>query len=110
MSSTSRRRLLTGGIAAVAGVAGLATAGRMARRYGLIPPDSGGVWGPGETLTFAAQRILGAHAPARQFPRSMISKAPFANEVAPLGDVFQRSQAANFKDWKLTVDGTVAHP
>jgi DMSO/TMAO reductase YedYZ molybdopterin-dependent catalytic subunit len=110
MSSVSRRRFLVGGVAAVAGVSGLAVADRLARRYELIPPDSAGVWGPGETLTYAAQRILGAHAPAHQFPRSMISKKPFANEVAPLGDVFQRSQAADFKDWKLTVDGMVAHP
>lgn len=110
MSSASRRKFLFGGIAAAAGVAGLATADRMARRYGLIPPDSGGVWGPGETLTYAAQRILDTHAPAHQFPRSMISKKPFANEVAPLGDVFKRSQDAGFKDWKLTVDGMVAHP
>src|ERR1035441_3062867 len=42
MTSISRRKLITGGIAATAGVAGLATAARLARRYGLIPPDGGG--------------------------------------------------------------------
>jgi DMSO/TMAO reductase YedYZ molybdopterin-dependent catalytic subunit len=110
MNSTSRRKFLLGGAAAVAGVSGLAVADRMARRYGLIPPDGGGIWGPGETLTYAMQRILSEHAPARQFPRSMISKDPFANEVAPLGDAFKHMQTADFKDWKLAVDGMVAHP
>ena len=39
MSNISRRRLITTGLAATAGVAGLATA-HLARRYGLIPPDN----------------------------------------------------------------------
>ena len=64
-------------LAATAGVAGLAAADRLAQRYGLIPPDGGGVYGPGETLTYAAQRLLTTHSLAREFPRSMISKTPF---------------------------------
>ena len=79
MKPISRRKLLTGGLAATAGVAGLTVAARLAERYGLIPPDCGGVYGPGTTLTYAAQRILTAHSLAREFPRSMISKSPFAN-------------------------------
>ena len=47
MKPISRRKLLTGGLAATAGVAGLAVADRLARRYGLIPPDCGGFYGPG---------------------------------------------------------------
>ncbi len=110
MSNVSRRKLITTGLAATAGLGGVAAAAHLARRYGLIPPDHGGIYGPGETLTYAAQRILGAHAPARQFPRSMISKDPFANETAPPNDAFKRHQAAGFRDWSLTVDGMVAHP
>jgi len=110
MSQISRRKLITGGIAAAAGLSGVVVAARMARRYGLIPPDSGGIWGAGESLTYAAQRLLTTHAPARQFPRSMISKAPFANEIAPPSNAFLRLQAGGFADWKLTVDGMVAHP
>ena len=30
----------------------------LAERYGLIPPDHGGIYGPGETLTYASQRLL----------------------------------------------------
>jgi DMSO/TMAO reductase YedYZ molybdopterin-dependent catalytic subunit len=110
MSPISRRKLITTGLAATAGVAGLAVADRMARRYGLIPPDHCGFYGPGETLTYAAQRLLTAHSLAREFPRSMISTAPFANEIAPPTDEFKRHQAAGFSDWRLTVDGMVAHP
>ena len=60
MSPISRRKLITTGLAATAGVAGLAAADHFARRYGLIPPDHGGIYGPGETLTYAAQRLLAA--------------------------------------------------
>ncbi|HEY1767566.1 MAG TPA: molybdopterin-dependent oxidoreductase [Terracidiphilus sp.] len=110
MNSISRRKLIYGGVAAAAGVAGLATADRLAKRYGLIPPDSGGIYGPGETLTYACQRLLTAHTPAREFPRSMISQKPFANEVAPPNEEFKRLQADGFKDWRLVVEGTVARP
>ncbi|HUH62850.1 MAG TPA: molybdopterin-dependent oxidoreductase [Terracidiphilus sp.] len=110
MKPISRRKLITTGLAATAGVTGLAAADRMAQRYGLIPPDHGGLFGAGETLTYAAQRLLTAHSLAREFPRSMISKAPFANETAPPSDEFKRHQAAGFADWRLAVDGMVAHP
>ena len=110
MKAISRRKLLTGGLAATAGVAGLAVADRLARRYGLIPPDCGGFYGPGETLTYAAQRILTTHSLAVEFPRSMISKSPFANATAPPTDVFKERQAKGFSNWGLAVDGLVAHP
>jgi DMSO/TMAO reductase YedYZ molybdopterin-dependent catalytic subunit len=110
MSNISRRKLITTGVAATAGVAGLATAAHIARRYGLIPPDHQGFFGPGETLTYAAQRILTRHTLAREFPRSMISEKPFGNEVAPPSDAFKHHQATGFSDWKLSVDGMVAHP
>jgi DMSO/TMAO reductase YedYZ molybdopterin-dependent catalytic subunit len=110
MNPISRRKLLTTGIATAAGVTGIAAAARMAQRYGLIPPDHGGIYGPGETLTYAAQRILTAHSLAREFPRGMISKSPFANEVAPPNAAFLQHQATGFSNWRLTVDGIVARP
>ncbi len=109
MNKLSRRALITTGFAA-AGVSGLAAAASLAKRYGLLPPDDGGFYGPGETLTYAAQRLLTKHTLAREFPRSMISKRPFANEVAPLNAAFQRFQADGFRDWRLAVDGMVARP
>ena len=110
MNPVTRRRFMTTGIAATAGVAGLAVADRLARKYGLIPPDWRGKFGPGETLTCATQRLLTRHALAREFPRGMISKAPFANAVAPPSDAFKGLQARGFADWRLAVDGMVARP
>jgi DMSO/TMAO reductase YedYZ molybdopterin-dependent catalytic subunit len=110
MIKLSRRKLITGGLATVAGASGLAVAARLAGRYGLIPPDSAGVYGPGETLTYAAQRLLTRHSLAREFDRSQISQKPFANAVDPLGDDFKRLQQAGFADWRLTVDGMAARP
>ncbi len=78
----SRRKLITTGIAAAAGVSGLAVAARMAQKYGLVPPDHGGIYGLGETLTYASHRLLTRHSLAREFSRSQISKPPFANEMA----------------------------
>jgi len=110
MTLISRRKLMTTGLAATAGVAGLTVAARLVQRYGLIPPDHCGIYGAGETLTYAAQRLLTTHSLAREFPRSMISKSPFANETPPPGDIFKRHQSTGFTDWRLLVDGTVSRP
>jgi DMSO/TMAO reductase YedYZ molybdopterin-dependent catalytic subunit len=106
----SRRKLIVSGLAATAGASGLAAAARLAQKYGLIPPDHGGIYGPGETLTYAAQRLLTRHALAREFSRSQISPRPFPNEQAAPTDEFKRHQAAGFVDWRLSVDGMVHQP
>jgi DMSO/TMAO reductase YedYZ molybdopterin-dependent catalytic subunit len=110
MIGMSRRQLISSGIAVAAGASGLAVGAKLARRYGLIPPDANGFYGPGEALTYGAQRLLGRHSMAREFSRSEISANPFANEVDKLGDKFTRLQAAGFLDWRLTVDGMAARP
>ena len=110
MSKLSRRQLITTGLAATASASGLVVAARLADRYGLIPPDFGGIYGPGETLTYAAQRLLTRHSLAREFSQRQISRDPFANEVAPLGEEFLRLQQGAFSDWRLTVDGMVTRP
>ena len=84
MSDLSRRKLITTGLAATAGASGLGVAARIAQMYGLVPPDHGGIYGLGETLTYASQRLLTRHSLAREFPRSQFSKPPFANEIPPL--------------------------
>ncbi len=110
MSKISRRKLITGGVVATAGVSGVALAARLARKYGLVPPDHGGLYGAGETLTYAAQRLLTRHSLAREFSPDQITKPPFANFVAPMPDVYKKSQAGGFADWRLTVDGLVERP
>ena len=106
----SRRKLITTGLAATAGVSAMGVAAGIAQKYGLVPPDHGGIYGLGETLTYASQRLLTRHSLAREFSRSQISKPPFANEIEPLTDKFKRLQAGGFADWRLSVNGMVVRP
>jgi DMSO/TMAO reductase YedYZ molybdopterin-dependent catalytic subunit len=110
MSDISRRKLITTGLAAAAGVSALGVAARMAQKYGLVPPDHGGIYGLGETLTYAYQRLLTRHSLAREFRRNQISKIPLANEMAPPNEAFKRLQSGGFADWRLSVDGLVDRP
>lgn len=110
MTDLSRRKLIKTGLAAATGIAGLGAATGLARRYGLIPPDAGGIWGVGETLNYASYRLLTNHSMAREFARSEISTTPFANGISPLNDAFKKLQAGGFADWRLTVDGMVDRP
>ena len=110
MNRIPRRQLITTSLALTAGASGLAAAAGLARRYGLIPPDGGGIYGPGETLTYASQRLLTRHSMAREFTPGQISNPPFANEVDKPGPEFTRLQAGGFADWRLAVDGMVARP
>ena len=107
----TRRKLISTGIAAAAGASGLAVAAHLANRYGLIPPDHGGIYGVGETLTYAAQRVLmSRHSLAREFNRSEISKVAPVNGLPPENETYRRLLAGGFADWRLTVDGLVARP
>lgn len=103
---TSRRKLI---VSAAAGATGLAAA-KIADSYGLIPPDHGGPYGAGETLTYAAQRLLTAPSRAREFTRDQISKRPRANGRPPQDAAFKSLEANGFADWRLAVDGLVARP
>src|ERR1700739_314321 len=110
MINLSRRKLIATGLAATAGASALGVAVHLAQKYGLVPPDHGGLYGPGETLTYAAMRLLTRHSLAREFSRNQISKRPLENEVAPFSEEFKRFQAGKFVDWRLTVDGMVERP
>jgi DMSO/TMAO reductase YedYZ molybdopterin-dependent catalytic subunit len=110
MIKVSRRKLIVSGLAATAGGSGLAVAARLAQKYGLVPPDHGGIYGLGETLTYASQRLLTRHSLAREFPRRQISARPFPNEIGAPTEEFKRLQAGGFADWRLSVDGMVAQP
>jgi len=103
----TRRSLLAGGIVA-AGAAVSVALDAAGRRFGLEPPDSGGFYGLGETLTYAAHRIFGRNATAREFPRSMISAKPFANSISMPTEAFEQHRAENFANWRLNVEGLVS--
>lgn len=109
----SRRQLITTAGATVAGVSGLAIGARVASQNGLIPPGYDRLYGPGETLTYASQRLLTRHSLAREFPRSQISAKPFANLGRSAGkefEAFQKEHPEGFANWKLTIDGLVSKP
>lgn len=110
MSSISRRKLITAGLAGTAGVTGVTVAARLAGQHGLIPPDYAGIYGCGHTLTYAAQRLLAGNSNAREFKRSQISKIPHPTGKPPKGDEYTRMKSAGFKDWRLQVDGMVERP
>jgi DMSO/TMAO reductase YedYZ molybdopterin-dependent catalytic subunit len=110
MKPLSRRKLITAGLAVSAGAAGLTAADKLARKYNLIPPDGGGLYGPGETLTYAVQRLITSHSMAREFSKSQICEKPFLNELAPMPDLYKQLQANHFRDWKLSVKGLVSQP
>ncbi len=108
-NTITRRSLIASGVtAAVAALgAGAMSAGH---RFGLVPPDADGVFAPGNTLSYAAHRLLGRNALAREFPRSMIATQPFANQISAPTDAFARHQAEHFANWRLDVQGLVNTP
>ena len=109
-SSLSRRKLMAAGLTAAGSAAGLGVAARLADRYGLIPPDWGGIYGPGETLTYASQRILTSHSLAREFSREKISKVAQVSGDPPKRDLYLRLLDRQFSAWRLSIDGLVARP
>ncbi len=110
MTDISRRKLIKTGVVAATGIGGLGLAAGLAKNYGLLPPDHGGIWGAGETLNYASYRLLTNHSMAREFARSEISTTPLANEMPPLSEAFKKLEADGFADWRLTVDGMVDRP
>lgn len=107
----NRRKLIATGLTAAAGVSGLTVASRLANQFGLIPPDHSGIYGIGESLTYAAQRLLMSRHPlAREFTRSEISKVAPVNGDIPENETYQRLLADSFVQWGLVVDGLVAKP
>ncbi len=102
---------MTAGLTAAGGAAGLAVAARLADHYGLIPPDWNGVYGPGETLTYASQHIItSGHSRAREFSRDEISKVAQVSGTHPKTDPYLGHLSGRFADWRLAVDGLVARP
>jgi DMSO/TMAO reductase YedYZ molybdopterin-dependent catalytic subunit len=90
----SRRELLLGGTAVgAAAVVGSAVE---------TPPDASGVWAPGHALNYAAHRLIGKNAWAREFSREDISPKPYANGRPP--------KDLDLAKWRLSIEGMVARP
>jgi DMSO/TMAO reductase YedYZ molybdopterin-dependent catalytic subunit len=104
----TRRKWITGGLTLSAGVASVA----LGNRFGLIPPDYSGLFGPGETVTYAAHRLLLSGQPlAREFRLDQISTHfPAINTTLPGDDFYREQMVAGFREWTLPIDGLVARP
>jgi DMSO/TMAO reductase YedYZ molybdopterin-dependent catalytic subunit len=110
-NDVSRRKFITTTLGTAMGASGVAVVARIANRYGLIPPDHSGIFGIGETLTYASQRILTSfHSQAREFDRSQVSEIPIVNGNPPQNETYERLLRGRFSDWRLTIDGLVARP
>ena len=107
----TRRQVITTGLAALGGASGLAVAARIAARYGLIPPDHGGLYGIGETLTYASQRLLTSRGSlAREFRPDQISTVAPVNGPPPQAFDYQQLLRRGFTNWRLEIDGLVSRP
>jgi DMSO/TMAO reductase YedYZ molybdopterin-dependent catalytic subunit len=109
MSGISRRAMLAGGVSAAAAAVGV-SAVAAGRRFGLVPPDAAGVFALGNTLNYAAHRLFGRHALAREYSRDMIAEKPFANTISAPTEAFARHQSEQFANWTLDVNGLVDRP
>ena len=101
MNDISRRKLIATGIAAT-------RSRRSCRRRRASPsatassrPIPAAYMAPARLSPTPAQRVLTRRSLAREFPRSIISENPFANENAPPSDEFKRLQADDFAGWHL---------
>ena len=112
MSKPISRRTFVKTALAGSATLGSVAAGVLADRYGLVPPDHGGILGIGHTLTFGAQRLLLRTQPlAREFDRNLIStNFPAINTTLPDDADYRRDIGRGFRDWRLTVDGLVTRP
>lgn len=109
MKPITRRSLLAAGVTAAAAAMG-GTVAAAGRRLGLVPPDATDMFAPGNTLSYAAHRLFGRDALAREFPRTMISTRPFANAIGAPSEAFARHQSEHFANWQLEVAGQVDAP
>jgi DMSO/TMAO reductase YedYZ molybdopterin-dependent catalytic subunit len=111
MGSITRRALIKSGLAAAAGVGGMAAAAGLAERYRLIPPDYRTLYGIGQTLTYASHRIVTPTASlAREFTRRDISPVAPVNGPAPESDPYLELLEDDFGKWRLAIEGLVARP
>jgi len=82
MSLFSRRKLITTGLAGAAGGFGARHRSQTCSAlWTSFRPMAAGFYGPGETLSYAAQRLVVRQSLAREFTSGQISKAPYANGI-----------------------------
>ena len=113
---TKNRGLLTRRAAITAGIASLGAV-VLARYPRQLPPTYGHILRMGDAVTYAAQRaLLPGQRLAREYTRADITSFPAIGTTDPssrssdLGEEYRRLQADGFKDWTLSVEGSVKNP
>ena len=107
---TRRTALLTGAAAAGGFL--------LTRNLNTLPPTYGNILRMGDTLTYAAHRILlPDQSLVREYTRADISSFPAVGtsnpaelEIPELSASYARLQSAGFSDYRLSVEGLVASP
>jgi len=106
-------RLITRRAAITAGVASLGAV-VFARYPRELPPTYGHILRMGDAVTYAAQRsLLPRQSLAREYTRADITSFPAIGTTDPgsrsteLGQEYRKLQADGFKDWTLSVEGSV---
>lgn len=107
----TRRRAIVAGLASIGGVA-------VARWPPDLPPTHGNLLRAGDTLTYAAHRLLlPSQALVREYGTGDLTPFPATGTTNPavsvtsaLGEEYRRLQAGAFTDWRLSVEGRVARP
>jgi DMSO/TMAO reductase YedYZ molybdopterin-dependent catalytic subunit len=107
----TRRQAIVAGLASVGGLS-------LARFPSDLPPTYGSLLRMGDTLTYAAHRVL---LPQQSLVREYSSKDitsfpatgttnPGVSEKSPLGEAYRRLESGAFADWRLAVEGRVTTP
>jgi DMSO/TMAO reductase YedYZ molybdopterin-dependent catalytic subunit len=101
-------------------ITGLASLGGLvlARYPKELPPTYGNLLRMGDTLTYAAHRVLlPGQSLVREYTRGDITSFPATGTVNPgvsvksdLGEAYRHQQTGAFADWRLSVEGLVATP
>ena len=97
---------------------GLASAGGLfvAGRHKDLPPTYGNLLRMGDTLTYAAHRtLLPGEALVREYTEKDVTSFPAtgttdpsASEKFPLSSAYRALKSGEFRDWRLSVEGSVA--
>jgi DMSO/TMAO reductase YedYZ molybdopterin-dependent catalytic subunit len=99
-------------------ITGLASAGGflLTRNFRELPPTYGNILRMGDTLTYAAHRVLlPGQSLVKEYSRKDISSFPAIGTTNPailnkpnLSDAYGRLQTGGFRDWRLSVEGLVS--